>query len=176
VEPLAVHDDVPARRRSGAVLLAGAVLLLLVVEGGAGPGLLGFDAFPLLTGAVCLAAAAVGRRRTSLWAPGLVLVCVGATVLAWFGEDRPADFQFMALVVLSAGLGGVLASLLARLTGVVVTAMSVSLAVLGFGAFALAEQQAVGPFSGDVRLYALLLALSGAVEVLRPGPATAAAT
>ncbi|HWG94518.1 MAG TPA: hypothetical protein VNU66_09865 [Mycobacteriales bacterium] len=156
-------DDARSRRLSGAVLLGGALLLAAVVEGGVLP----YSSFPLLTGVVLLAAAAAGRRRTALWAPGLVLLCVGATVVAWFEAGRPLDFQFTALVVLSCGLGGVLAALLDRLTPVVVTPMSVSLAVLGFGAFALAEQQRVGPFASDVRLYALLLALWGAVE-LRP--------
>jgi hypothetical protein len=158
-----VSDDVAARRRSGAVLLAGALALVGLVEGG----LLPYSAFPLLTGVVLLAAAAAGPRRTALWAPGLVLLCVGATVVAWFEQGRPLDFQFAALVVLSCGLGGVLAALLDRATPVVVTPMSVALAVLGFGAFALAEQQRVGPFASDVRLYALLLAVWGAAE-LRP--------
>lgn len=65
------------------------------------------------------------------------------------------------------GLGGVLAALLAQVRGFSVSAMSIALPVLLFGAFALMEQQAVEPVAGRTWLYAALLAVWGAYE-LRP--------
>lgn len=66
------------------------------------------------------------------------------------------------------GLGGVLAALLAQVRGFSISAMGVAMPVLLFGAFALLEQQMVQPFAGQTWVYAALLAVWGAYELLRP--------
>ena len=67
------------------------------------------------------------------------------------------------------GLGGVLAALVGRTLAFTVSAMSVSLAVLLFGVFALLEQQAVKPVAGHSWPYVVLLIAWGLSE-LRPRP------
>jgi hypothetical protein len=150
-------------RLSGAALIVGAVVLWLLV----GPAGLDFWWFPLITGLALLVAAAVGRRRSALWAPGCVLTAVGLTVVVWTEAGRRYDFQFLALVAIALGTGGLIAAALARWLDLRIGPESVALPVLGFGLFALLEQQAAGPFAGDVRPYAALLALAGLLE-LRP--------
>ena len=51
----------------------------------------------------------------------------------------------VTLAVMALGLGGVLAALFARARGLAVSAMSIAMPVLLFGAFALLEQQAIDP-------------------------------
>ncbi|HWH29349.1 MAG TPA: hypothetical protein VNU26_10365 [Mycobacteriales bacterium] len=115
-----------------------------------------------------LAAAIAGRSRGTLWGPGLVITSVGLAAGLWLADGRaPDSFQFLALAVMALGLGGVLAALLAQVRGFSVSAMSIALPVLLFGAFALMEQQAVEPVAGRTWLYAALLAVWGAYE-LRP--------
>jgi uncharacterized protein YhhL (DUF1145 family) len=157
-------DDTSARRARGLALIAGAVLIVALIETETIP----FYWFPVLTGLTYLAAAAAGRSRGTLWAPGFVITAVGLGAALWLRDGRPADsFQFLALAVMALGLGGVLAALLAQLRGFSVSAMSVSLSVLLFGVFALLEQQAVEPIAGQSWVYAALLAAWGAYE-LRP--------
>lgn len=152
-------------RARGAVLIAGAVAIALLVEGG----ILAFYWFPLLTGLTYLAAAAAGRSRSGLWAPGFVISTVGLTAALWLRDGRPADsFQFLALTVMALGLGGVLASLVGQARALVITPMSVSLSVLLFGVFTLLEQQAISPFAGSAWIYVALLAAWGVAEMLRP--------
>ncbi len=158
-------DDTSARRARGLALIAGAVLIVALIETETIP----FYWFPVLTGLTYLAAAAAGRSRGTLWAPGFVITAVGLGAALWLRDGRAADsFQFLALAVMALGLGGVLAALLAQLRGFSVSAMSVSLSVLLFGVFALLEQQAVEPIAGQSWAYAALLAAWGAYE-LRPG-------
>lgn len=153
-----------ARRARGLVLLLGAVLIAALGE----TGTLAFYWFPLLTGLTYLVAAAASRSRGTLWAPGLIVTAVGVSAALWLREGRSADsFQFLAVAVLSLGLGGVVAGLLATLRGFAISAMSVALPVLLFGAFALAEQQRIAPFAGSTRVYVALLAVWGVFE-LRP--------
>jgi hypothetical protein len=79
-----------------------------------------------------------------------VLLAVGVSTVRWETNGRSVEtFQFLALSVMALGLGGVLAALLAQARGVSVSAMTISLAVLLFGGFALLEQQTVGPFIGQ---------------------------
>lgn len=86
----------------------------------------------------------------------------------WLRDGRSVDsFQFLALAVMALGLGGVLAALFGQLRGLSISAMSVALPALLFGAFALLEQQMVEPFAGQTWAYAVLLAVWGAFE-LRP--------
>lgn len=152
------------RRLRGLCLIAGAVLIGVLIEGH----VLAFYWFPALTGLTYLTAAAVSRSRGTLWAPGLVVLSVGLAAALWLRSGRPADsFEFLALAVMSLGLGGVLAAGIAQVRGWVVTPMSVALSVLLFGAFALLEQQAVKPFASHTWVYIVLLGLWGAYE-LRP--------
>lgn len=152
------------RRLRGLALIVGAVLIGVLIEGH----ILAFYWFPALTGATYLAAAAVSRSRGTLWAPGLIVLSVGLAAALWLRSGRPADsFEFLALAVMSLGLGGVLAAGAAQVRGWVVTPMSVALSVLLFGAFALLEQQGIKPFAGHAWVYVVLLGMWGAYE-LRP--------
>lgn len=157
-------DDTSARRARGIALIVGAVVIVALIE----TELIPFYWFPALTGLTYLAAAAAGRSRGTLWGPGLVITSVGVAAALWLRDGgMPDSFQFLALAVMALGLGGVLAGLLAQLRGFAISAMSVALPVLLFGAFALLEQQMVAPFAGQTWVYAALLVLWGAYE-LRP--------
>ena len=141
---------------------AGALLLLVKVAHQR------FYWVPLLIGATYLLAAAAGRSRGALWAPGWVLAVVGATEAAWFHAGRPADsFEFAELTLLAAGLGAVVAVAM-RVVGVEVSSMGVATAVLLTGAFNLAEADAVPHVSGNAFLYAGLLACWGLAELAAP--------
>ncbi len=157
--------DVNARRARGIALIVGAVLIVALIETETVP----FYWFPTLTGLTYLAAAGAGRSRGTLWGPGFVITSVGLAAALWLRDGRmPDSFQFLALAVMALGLGGVLAGLLAQAKGFSISAMSVAMPVLLFGAFALLEQQMVSPFAGQTWVYATLLAAWGAYE-LRPG-------
>ena len=157
--------DTSSRRASGIALIVGAIVIVALIQ----TETLAYYWFPTLVGLTYLAAAVAGRSHSSLWAPGLIVTSVGLAAAVWLRDGRPADsFQFLALATMALGLGGVLAALLAQARGVQVTAMSVAVAVLLFGVFALLEQQAIAPFAGQSWAYAGLLALYGAFE-LRPG-------
>ena len=158
-------DDVNARRARGIVLIVGAVVIVALIE----TEIIPFYWFPALTGLTYLAAAAAGRSRGTLWAPGFVITSVGLAAALWLRDGRtPDSFQFLALAVMALGLGGVLAGLLAQVKGFSISAMSVAMPVLLFGVFALLEQQMISPFAGQTWVYAALLAVWGAYE-LRPG-------
>lgn len=66
-----------SRRRSALALLAGALVMGLVVQ----PKLVPFYWTPLIVGLTYLAAATVGGRKGTLWAPGVVTTCWGIAVL-----------------------------------------------------------------------------------------------
>ncbi|MCA1712926.1 MAG: hypothetical protein LC789_15330 [Actinobacteria bacterium] len=158
-------NDTSARRARGIALIVGAVVIVALIETKTIP----FYWFPALTGLTYLAAAAAGRSRGTLWAPGFIITSVGLAAALWLRDGRmPDSFQFLALAVMALGLGGVLAGLLAQQRGFAISAMSVSLSVLLFGVFALLEQQGVKPFAGHTWVYAALLAAWGAYELLRP--------
>lgn len=154
-----------ARRLRGVVLVAGAVLVGVLVESGA----LSRLWFPLGVGLTYLAAAAVGRSRSTLWTPGIVLSAAGLTLGLWLTDGRPVDsYQLLALSLLSLGAGGVLVALLAQRGLLVVTPMSLALTTLLLGAFELLDQQRVGLPFGRTVPYLLLLGAWGLVELLRP--------
>ncbi len=157
-------DSTSARRARGIALIVGALVIVALIETGVIPNYW----FPVLTGLTYLAAAAVGRSRGTLWAPGFIVTSIGLTAALWIRDGRTLNsFQFVALAIMALGLGGVLAGLLAQARGFSISAMSVSLSVLLFGAFALLEQQEVKPLAGSTWVYAALLAAWGAYE-LRP--------
>ncbi|HVM28010.1 MAG TPA: hypothetical protein VM433_10115 [Mycobacteriales bacterium] len=147
----------------GAALLAGAALTVVLVD--LGP--VGYHWLPLLLGGTYLAAAAAGGSRGRLWAPGLVLAGVGATIGLWFEAGRGGDdYRLLPLVVLGLGLGAVLAALLAE-RGFAIAPMGVALPVVLFGGFALLDQAAPGPLGGRTWPYAALVAAWGLVVVVR---------
>lgn len=157
------REDGTARRPRGVALLAGAGLMLALLE----TDVLRFYWVIALSGATYLAAAAAGRSRGSLWGPGFVITSVGLAAALWLRDGRPVDsFQFLALAVMALGLGGVLAALFARARGLAVSAMSIAMPVLLFGAFALLEQQAIEPVAGQAWFYAALLGVWGAYELV----------
>jgi hypothetical protein len=161
--PLDTDRATPSARRTRAlVILAGAAVLLLLVKGAG----VRFYWVPVVLGITYLAAAAAGRSRGPLWAPGWVLTVVGLAEAAWFHAGRPADsFEFAELTLLAAGTGAVLAVAMSVLR-VHVSAMSIAMAVLLTGAFNLAEANGVHDISGNVWFYAALLALWGVAELL----------
>lgn len=158
--------DAPAsaRRARGAVLVAGGVLSLLLVEGG----VVARYWLVLLVGLVYLAAAAAGRSRDGLWAPGLLVTPVGLTVGLWIDAGRSFDtFQLAALLLLSLGAGTVLAGLLDQRPGFAISPLSLSVPPLLLGGAFLVDQQQVPVLAGQTWPYALLLVLWGLYE-LRP--------
>jgi hypothetical protein len=158
------HDDVKARRAGGIALIVGAVVIVALIE----TELIPFYWVWALTGLTYLAAAVAGRSRGTLWGPGFVITSVGVAGALWLRDGRmPDSFQLLALAVMALGLGGVLAALLGQARGFSISAMSVAVAVLLTGVFALLEQQMVSPIAGQAWVYAGLLALWGAYE-LRP--------
>ena len=162
-------DDVRARRARGGVLLVGALALYLLFASLGDAPVLARYWFPVTTGVIYLVAAAAGRSRGSLWAPAIMLTVTGLSVALWLRDGNgPDSFQFLALALLSLGLGGVIASLLGQYAHFVVSAMSVSLVVLLLGAFFLAEQQGIAPFAGEIWPFAALLGIWGAAEIARP--------
>lgn len=90
-------------------------------------GPLPFYTTPLILGLTYLAAAAVGGRRATLWAPGLIITAWGGAVVLVFSHTLDADFT--AVAVTSLGVGATAAALLGR-AGVRVKAIAVSLSVL----------------------------------------------
>lgn len=166
--PPETGDLPPGSRRTRAlVLLAGALVLLLLVKGVG----VRFYWVPVVLGLTYLAAAASGRSRGPLWAPGWVVTVVGLAEAAWFHAGHPANsFEFAELTLLAAGTGAVLAAAMSVLA-VQVSVMSVAMAVLLTGAFNLAEAEGVHGISGDVWFYAGLLAVWSVAELLLAGRA-----
>ena len=151
-----------------AVLAAGGLVTAALVDGGA----VGYHWLPLLLGLTLLAAAAATRSRGPLWAPGLVLLCGGASVGVWFEAGRSgADQRLVGLVALGLGLGGVLAAAPARRLDV--GPMSVALPVLLFGALVVLEQSGPDVLRGRAWPYAVLVTGLGLVGLLRGRGATA---
>lgn len=154
----------PSQRRArGVALIVGAVVLLAFIQ----TGVIAYYWLPLTLGVTYLVAAIASRSSGTLWAPGLIITVVGISIALWFRDGRPIDFEFLALTVLSIGLGAALASGLAQLRHVTIGAMSIAVPVLLLGAFLLAEQREINYVAGDVWVYAAGLLLWGAYE-LRP--------
>ena len=155
---------VTGTRARGLVLLVGAALCL---------GLVGGDVVArywlvLLVGLVYLAAAAAGRSRDGLWAPGLLVTPVGLTVGLWIDAGRPFDtFQLACLLLLSVGLGTVVAGLLDRRPGWSISPLALSVPPLLLGGSFLVDQQQVPVLAGRTWPYAVLLALWGLYELVQ---------
>ncbi|MBA3248715.1 MAG: hypothetical protein H0T66_00025 [Geodermatophilaceae bacterium] len=163
---------VPASRRWRWVpVLLGALVLILAVEPVGG---VPFYSTPLILGLVYLAAAAVGGRRATLWAPGLVITVWGAAVVAVFSDTISADFTAVAITAL--GVGATAAALLGRI-GFGVDALSVGLSVLFAGLTQLIASLGLG-ILGYGWFYGVLLGvwvlsdLTGLSPLLRGGAVT----
>ena len=155
-------------RARGLVLLAGAALSLALVGGD----VLARYWLVLVVGLVYLAAAAAGRSRDGLWAPGLVVTPVGATVGLWIDAGRPFDtFQLACLLLLSVGLGTVVAGLLDRRPGWRISPLALAVPPLLLGGAFLVDQQQVPGLAGRTWPYAVLLALFGLYELYRSAAA-----
>lgn len=148
--------------------MGGGIAIILLIE--AGP--VAFHWISFIIGLIYLAAAAAGRSRGSLWAPGLMLSAEGLIIAGWIGDGRsPADLRFLALTVLALGTGALVAAFMNRI-GYDITAMSVAVTLVAFGAFVLAVQQGVPIIGGgNVYVYGAMFIAGGIVAVvatLRP--------
>lgn len=157
-------ESVRERRNKGCALLTGGIVMILLIE--IGP--VAFYWISLIIGLTYLAAAAASRSRGSLWAPGLMLSVAGLIIALWIRDGRsPADLQFLALTILALGTGATVAALMDRI-GYDITAMSVALTLVAFGAFVLAVQEGV-PIVGarNVYVYGGMFIVGGVVSIVR---------
>lgn len=115
-----------ARWRWIPALLGALVVSLAVVPIGPLP----FYVTPLILGLTYLAAAAVGGRRATLWAPGLIITAWGCGVLLVFSGTLTADFPAVAVTAL--GIGAAMAALMGR-AGFRVDSIAIALSVLFAG-------------------------------------------
>ncbi len=117
----------PGHRWRWVPALVGALVVSLAV---APVGPLPFYVTPLILGVTYLAAAVVGGRSATLWAPGLIITAWGGAVVLVFSHTLDADFPAVAVTAL--GIGATAAALLGRV-GFRVNAIAVSLSVLFAG-------------------------------------------
>ncbi len=108
-------------------VLIGALVVGLAV---APVGPLPFYSTPLVLGLTYLAAAAMGGRSATLWAPAAVITAWGAAVVLVLSGTVDADFA--AVTVTGLGIGATAAALLGR-AGFRVDALGVALSVLFAG-------------------------------------------
>lgn len=118
----------PATRRWRWVpVLLGAIVVSLA---GSPVDVVPFYATPLILGLTYLAAAAMGGKDATLWAPALIITVWGAGVVAVFSETIDADFTSVAVTAL--GIGATGAALLGRF-GFRVDPLAIGLSVLFAG-------------------------------------------
>ena len=134
-------------------------------------GPLPFYLTPLILGLTYLAAAAVGGRDATLWAPGLVISAWGVAVTLVFSQTVHADFASVAVTAL--GIGATAAALLGR-AGFRVDALAVGLSVMFAGVTELAASLGVdvlgrGWFYGALLGVWVLADLTGLSPLLRRG-------
>ncbi len=154
-------ESVADRRKRGTALAVGGITMIVLIE----TGLVPFYWVVLMVGLTYLAAAAAGRSRGSLWAPGLMLVIGGLAIALWLRTGRPpGTLQFLGLTVTALGVGAMAASFLKR-AGYDITAMGVSMTLVAFGGFILAAQR--GIFTRNIYVYGGLLILGGLVAIAK---------
>ncbi|MEJ7764128.1 MAG: hypothetical protein WKF86_01405 [Acidimicrobiales bacterium] len=152
---ISVETSLAARRKRAAALIAGGITMIVLVE----TGVLAFYWVSLMVGLTYLAAAAVGKSRGSLWAPGLMLSAAGLAIALWLRDGRlPQSLEFLGLIITALGVGAVAASFLTR-AGYAITPMSVATTVLAFGGFLLAAQR--GIFTRNIFVYGGLIIVCG---------------
>ncbi|MEO7746656.1 MAG: hypothetical protein ABIV05_10575, partial [Actinomycetota bacterium] len=149
-------------------VLIGALVEALAL-GPVGP--LPFYLTPLVLGLTYLAAAAVGGRGATLWAPGLVISAWGVAVALVFSQTVHADFASVAVTAL--GIGSTAAALLGRV-GFRVDTLAVGLSVMLAGLTELAASLGasvlgLGWFYGALLSVWVLADLSGLSPLLRQG-------
>ena len=158
---------VPARRGWRWVpVLTGALVETLAV-GPVGP--IPFYLTPLVLGLTYLAAAAVGGRDATLWAPGVVISAWGVAVALVFSQTVHADFASVAVTAL--GMGATAAALLGR-AGFRVDTLAVGLSVMFAGLTELAASLGahvlgLGWFYGALLGIWVLADLTGLSPLLR---------
>ncbi len=105
------------------------VLLGAIVVSLAGPpvDVVPFYATPLILGLTYLAAAAMGGRDATLWAPGMIITVWGLSVVALLSDAVTGDFT--AVTVTALGVGATAAALLGRF-GFRVEPLAIGLSVL----------------------------------------------
>jgi hypothetical protein len=118
-------------------VLVGAVVETVAV---APIGPLPFYLTPLVLGLTYVAAASVGGRHATLWAPGMVITAWGAGVVLVFSQTLHVDLAPVAVTAL--GGGAVAAALLGR-AGFRVDALAIALSVLLAGLTELAASLGV---------------------------------
>ncbi len=134
-------------------------------------GPLPFYLTPLVLGLTYLAAAAVGGRGATLWAPGLVISAWGVAVALVFSQTLHADFASVAVTAL--GIGATAAALLGR-AGFRVDTLAVGLSVMFAGLTELAaslgaDVLGLGWFYGALLGVWVLADLTGLSPLLRQG-------
>lgn len=144
-------------------VLVGAVVVSLA---GDPIGALPFYATPLVLGLTYLAAAVVGGRTATLWAPGLVITAWGTGVVLVFSHTLNADFPSVSVTAL--GIGATGAALLGR-AGFRVGALAVALSVLLAGLTELVDSVGVG-ILGHGWFYGALLGVWALSDVTRLSP------
>lgn len=112
-------------------VLAGALIVSLLL---APVGPVPFYFTPLVLGLTYTAAAVIGGRGGTMWAPAVIITFWGIAVALEFSHTTHADFTSVAVTAL--GAGATLAALLGRF-GVRTEPLAIGLSVLGAGLFEL---------------------------------------
>lgn len=99
-----------SRRRSALALMAGALIMLTLIQ----TQTVRFYYTPLIVGLTYLGAALAGRRRGTLWAPGIVTACWGIAVL--LGVHGVVTIDGNLSYEIAGGIGVVIVLLLRRYT------------------------------------------------------------
>lgn len=133
-------------------VLAGALVLSLLL---APVGPVPFYFTPLVLGLTYTAAAFLGGRGGTLWAPAVIITFWGIAVALEFSHTTHADFTSVAVTAL--GAGATVAALLGRL-GVRTEPLAIGLTVLGAGFFELLASLGVG-ILGNGWFYGVLLGI-----------------
>ena len=142
------------RIRQGLILIVGAIVIVLAIGGSAS----GFYWTPLSLGLAYLAAALSGGLRGSYWATAVVLVGWGTAVV--IVRQFTPDLDIAGLYLLGAGVGATVGMVLAR-RGFAVDPIGLTLTV-ATGGLVLAVEPRATSVLGDARLYAVLIAVVGA--------------
>jgi len=116
-----------ARWRWIPVVVGALVVSLAVAPVGALP----FYVTPLILGLTYLAAAVLGGRHATLWAPGFIITFWGAGVVLVFSHTISTDFPSVAVTAL--GAGATVAALLSRVGFRVVDPLAIALSILFAG-------------------------------------------